>query len=147
MLYYDIRIASDRARFGFMFPRRGLIAEHGSAWILPRLVGMAHACDLLFSGQLIDAQEALAIGLVEPRRPARRRCSATCASMRSELATQSSPRSMRIMKRQLYTNQFVDLEASIREADAEMVACFSTHDFREGVASFVEKRAPRFTGR
>ena len=51
------------------------------------------------------------------------------------------------MKRQLYANQFVDLEASIREADAEMVACFSTDDFREGVASFVEKRAPRFTGR
>src|SRR6185295_6468418 len=51
MLYYDLRIASDRARFGTAFARRGLIAEHGSSWMLPRLVGMAHACDLLFSGR------------------------------------------------------------------------------------------------
>jgi enoyl-CoA hydratase/carnithine racemase len=146
MLYYDIRIASDRARFGFMFPRRGLIAEHGSAWILPRLVGMAHACDLLFTGRLIDAQEALSIGLVNRVVP-HDTLLGHVREYAQQLAAQSSPRSLRIMKRQLYTNQFVDLEASIREADAEMVACFSTHDFREGVASFVEKRAPRFTGR
>ena len=64
----------------------------------------------------------------------------------AELAAQCSPRALRITKRQLYTNQFVDLEASIAEADREQVACFSTADLREGLASFVEKRAPRFTG-
>src|SRR2546427_67458 len=64
MLYYDLRIASDRARFGTAFARRGLVAEHGSSWMLPRLVGMANACDLLFSGRMIDAPEALAMGLV-----------------------------------------------------------------------------------
>jgi enoyl-CoA hydratase/carnithine racemase len=146
MLYYDVRIASDRARLGFLFPRRGLIAEHGSAWILPRLVGMAHACDLLFSGRLVDAEEARAIGLVN-RVVQHDDLLPHVHDYARELAAKSSPRSTRIMKRQLYTNQFVDLGASIREADAEMVACFGTEDFREGVASFVEHRPPRFTGR
>ena len=146
MLYYDVRIASDRARIGFLFPRRGLIAEHGSAWILPRLVGMAHACDLLFSGRLVDAEEARAIGLVNRVVPHDDLLSHVRDYAR-ELAAKSSPRSIRIMKRQLYTNQFIDLGASIREADTEMVGCFGTEDFREGVASFVERRPPRFTGR
>jgi enoyl-CoA hydratase/carnithine racemase len=129
-----------------MFPRRGLIAEHGSAWILPRLVGIANACDLLYSGRLVSADEALRMGLVNRVVPH----DALLSHVRDyalELATQCSPRSLRIMKRQLFSNQFVDLEASIREADAEMVACFTTDDFREGVASFLERRAPRFSGR
>ncbi len=146
MLYYDVRIASDRARFGFMFPRRGLVAEHGSSWILPRLVGMAHASDLLFSGRLIDAEEAARIGLVNRVVP-HDTLLAHVHDYATELATRCSPRSIRIMKRQLYTDQFVDLEASLRVADTEMVASFGTEDFREGVASFVERRAPRFTGR
>jgi len=146
MLYYDLRFASDRARFGFVFPRRGLVAEHGSAWILPRLVGMANACDLLFSGRLIGAEEALAMGLVNRMVPH----DALLAHVREyarELATQCSPRALRIMKRQLWADQFGDLGASIRVADAEMLASFGSEDFREGIASFVERRPPRFTGR
>src|SRR5882724_1309921 len=145
MLYYDLRFASDRARFGFLFPRRGLIAEHGSAWILPRLVGMAHASDLLFSGRLVSAEEACAMGLVNRVVPHEDLLSHVRAYA-TELATQCSPRSLRIMKRQLHTNPSGDLAAAIREADGEMVACFGTEDFREGVASFVERRPPRFTG-
>ena len=145
MLYYDLRFASDRARFGFLFPRRGLIAEHGSAWILPRLIGMANACDLLFSGRLVSAEEALQMGLVNRVVP-HETLTAHVREYAAELAAQCSPRALRIMKRQLYTNQFVDLEASITEADRETVACYSTADLREGLASFVEKRAPRFTG-
>ena len=146
MLYYDLRFASDRARFGFVFPRRGLVAEHGSAWILPRLVGMANACDLLFSGRLVGAEEALAMGLVNRVVPH----DALLAHVREyarELATQCSPRALRIMKRQLWADQFGDLGASIRVADAEMLASFGSEDFREGIASFVERRPPRFTGR
>ena len=146
MLYYDVRIASDRARFGFMFPRRGLIAEHGSAWVLPRLVGMAHACDLLFSGRLVPAAEAERIGLVNRVVP-HDDLHAHVRAYAAELATSCSPRSLRIMKRQLCTNQFVDLAASMHEADTEMVASFGSGDFREGVAAFVERRPPRFTGR
>jgi enoyl-CoA hydratase/carnithine racemase len=146
MLYYDMRIASDRARFGTIFARRGLVAEHGSSWLLPRLVGMANACDLLYSGRIIDAQEALRMGLVNQVVP-HDSLSSHVREIALQMATHSSPRSLRIMKRQLYSNLFVDLEASIREADEEMVASFVTEDFREGVASFVQRRDPRFTGK
>lgn len=146
MLFYDMRIASDRARFGTVFARRGLVAEHGSAWLLPRLVGMHHACDLLFTGRLVDAEEALAMGLVNRVVP-HDDLVAHVRALAAEIATHSSPRSVRIMKRQLYTNLFGDLGESIREADREMVASFTAEDFREGVASFLQRRAPRFTGR
>jgi enoyl-CoA hydratase/carnithine racemase len=146
MLYYDIRIASERARFGFMFPRRGLIAEHGSAWLLPRLVGMAHAADLLYSGRLVSAEEALRMGLVNRVVPHDSLLSHV-REYAQELATLSSPRSLGIMKRQLLADQDRDLDTAITEADSEMVACFTTEDFREGVASFVQRRAPKFSGR
>ena len=71
----------------------------------------------------------------------------TVREIATEMATLCSPRSIRIMKRQLYTNLFTDLAASMEEADREMVASFATEDFREGVASFVQRRPPRFTGR
>ena len=146
MLYYDMRIASDRARLGTIFARRGLIAEHGTAWLLPRLIGMHNACDLLFSGRLIDAHEAARIGLVNRVVPHDDLLSEVRAMAR-EMAASSSPRSLRIMKRQLYGDLFKDLGESMREADAEMVRSFSSEDFREGVASFLQKRAPRFSGR
>ncbi|MBI3767423.1 MAG: enoyl-CoA hydratase [Deltaproteobacteria bacterium] len=146
MLYYDLRIASDRARFGTAFARRGLVAEHGSSWMLPRLVGMANACDLFFSGRMIGAEEALAMGLVNRVVPHDELLS-TVYDAATELATLSSPRSIAVMKRMLYGHQFTDLATATAEADAEMVASFPTADFREGVASFLEKRPPRFTGR
>jgi enoyl-CoA hydratase/carnithine racemase len=146
MLFYDMRIASDRARFGTVFSRRGLVAEHGTAWLLPRLVGMHNACDLLFSGRIIDAAEALRMGLVNRVVP-HENLLASVRETALELATLCSPRSLRIMKRQLYTDLFADLGASITKADREMVASFGTEDFREGVASFLERRPPRFSGR
>jgi len=146
MLFYDMRIASDRARFGTVFARRGLVAEHGSAWLLPRLVGMHNACDLLFTGRLVDAQEALAMGLVNRVVP-HDDLQAHVRDLAREIATQCSPRSIRIMKRQLWGDLAGDLGSSVREADREMVASFSTEDFREGVAAFLQKRPPRFTGR
>ena len=145
MLYYDMRIASDRARFGTIFSRRGLVAEHGSSWLLPRLIGMANACDLLYSGRFVTAQEALQMGLVN-RLVAHDDLMATVRDIATELATRCSPRSIRIMKRQLYGDLFTDLASSVQEADREMVASFTTADFREGVASFLQKRPPKFTG-
>ncbi len=146
MLFYDMRIASDRARFGTVFARRGLIAEHGSAWLLPRLVGMANACDLLFSGRLVTAAEALQMGLVNRVVPHDTLLQAV-REVALEMATLCSPRSLRIMKRQLYGSLFTDLGAAMHEADAEMVASFTTEDFREGVASFRQRRPPQFSGR
>jgi len=146
MLYYDMRIASDRARFTTAFARRGLIAEHGSSWMLPRLVGVAHACDLLFSGRIVDAAEAARMGLVNAVVP-HDELMARVRERATELATLSSPRSIAVMKRMLYSHQFTDLATATGEGDAEMVASFPTADFREGVASFLERRPPRFTGR
>ena len=146
MLYYDIRIASDRARFTTAFARRGLISEHGSSWMLPRLVGPAHACDLLFSGRVIDAPEAKAIGLVNAVVP-HDDLMPHVYERATELATLSSPRSIAVMKRLVYTHQFADLATASAETDTEMVRSFPSEDFREGVASFLEKRPPRFTGR
>jgi enoyl-CoA hydratase/carnithine racemase len=146
MLYYDLRIASDRARFTTAFARRGLISEHGSSWMLPRLVGPAHACDLLFSGRVIDAAEALAIGLINKVVPHDDLMSHVYERA-TELTTLSSPRSIAVMKRLVYTHQFTDLATASAETDTEMVKSFPSEDFREGVASFLEKRPPRFSGR
>jgi enoyl-CoA hydratase/carnithine racemase len=146
MLYYDMRFASDRARFGTIFARRGLVAEHGSAFLLPRLVGMHNACDLLYSGRLIDAREAHQMGLVN-RVVEHDRLLPEVRAYAQELARSCSPRSLKLMKRQLYGDLFTDLGASIRLADQEMVRSFGTEDFKEGVASFLQRRPPRFTGR
>lgn len=146
MLYYDVRIASDRARFTTAFARRGLISEHGSSWMLPRLVGPAHACDLLFSGRVVDAAHAKAIGLVNEV-VAHDDLLPHVYDRATELATLSSPRSIAVMKRLVYTHQFTDLATASAETDVEMVRSFPSADFREGVASFLEKRPPRFTGR
>ncbi|MCC6847910.1 MAG: enoyl-CoA hydratase [Deltaproteobacteria bacterium] len=146
MLYYDVRIASDRARFTTAFARRGLVSEHGSSWMLPRLVGPAHACDLLFSGRVIDAAEAKTIGLVNAVVPHDELLSHVYERA-TELATLSSPRSIAVMKRLVYTHQFTDLATASAETDREMLASFPSQDFREGVSSFLEKRPPRFVGR
>jgi enoyl-CoA hydratase/carnithine racemase len=146
MLYYDIRIASDRARFTTAFSRRGLVSEHGSSWMLPRLVGPAHACDLLFSGRIVDADEAKAMGLVNAVVPHDQLLSHVY-DRATELATLCSPRSIAVMKRLVYAHQFADLATASAETDDEMVKSFPSEDFREGVASFLEKRPPRFTGR
>ncbi len=146
MLYYDLRIASDRARFTTAFARRGLVAEHGSSWMLPRLVGMAHACDLFFSGRVIEAEEAATMGLVNRVVPHDQLMTQVYETA-TQLATLSSPRSIGVMKRMLYTHQFTDLASATSEADEEMLASFPSEDFREGVRSFLEKRRPNFTGR
>jgi enoyl-CoA hydratase/carnithine racemase len=145
-LYCDLRIAADTAVFTTAFSRRGLIAEHGVSWMLPRLVGLQHALDLLLSARKITAAEALTMGLVAQVRPAATLQEDVRAYARG-LADLVSPRSLRIMKRQLWEAQFQSLAEATAVANEEMQRSFSTEDFKEGVAHFVEKRLPRFTGR
>ena len=144
-LYCDLRFASDQARFSTAFARRGLIAEHGISWMLPRLVGVPCALDLLFSARLIDASEALRMGLVNRVLPQAELMVGVRAYAR-ELAAMVSPRSLRVMKKQVYEALFQTLGEATDVANVEMLKSFSSADFREGVAHFLEKRPPVFTG-
>jgi len=144
-LYCDIRFASDQAKFGTAFARRGLIAEHGISWMLPRLVGLANALDLLFSARMIDAQEALRMGLVSRVLPHDTFMDGV-RSYAVELASLVSPRSLRVMKKQVYDALFQTLAEAIDAGNQEMIQSFASADFREGVAHYLEKRPPAFTG-
>jgi len=145
-LYCDLRLASDASRFSTTFARRGLIAEYGMAWMLPRIVGIANALDLLFSARTIDAPEALRIGLVNRVLPQETFLEKVQESAQ-ELASTVSPRSLRIIKRQVYEAMSQPLAEAFDISVREMMACFRTEDFKEGVAHFVQKRPAAFTGR
>jgi enoyl-CoA hydratase/carnithine racemase len=145
-LYCDLRFASDAARFSTAFARRGLIAEYGMAWMLPRLVGHANALDLLFSARLIDAAEAFRMGLANQVYP-QDVFQEKVREYAAELAANVSPRSSRVIKRQVYDAMFQSLGEAFEIAEREMLASLQCEDFKEGVAHFVEKRAPVFTGK
>lgn len=145
-LFCDIRLASESARMGAIFSRRGLIAEYGISWILPRLVGLANASDILFSGRLVDAREAERMGLVS-RVIDDASFQAEVRAYAKELVRRASPRSIRVMKRQIWDDQLGTLAQSVDVALDEMHKSLASDDFREGVAHFLEKREPRFTGR
>ncbi|MFN3609450.1 MAG: enoyl-CoA hydratase [Hyphomonas sp.] len=145
-LFADLRYAAAEAKFTTAFAQRGLIAEHGIAWQLPRLVGEANALDLLFTARKFDGAEAETLGLVNKALPGGE-LMGFVGEVASHLATQVSPRSVAIMKRQIRESYFQTYAASLAVADAEMEGSFATHDFKEGVASFVERRAPAFTGK
>lgn len=145
-LYCDIRFSADTAKFTTAFSRRGLVAEHGISWLLPRLIGFANAADLLYSARVIKADEARAMGLVSRVIPAADFASEVAAYAHM-LATEVSPRSLREMKREIWNAQFQSLGQAIEAANGDMPSSFKSQDFKEGVAHFVEKRAPKFTGR
>lgn len=145
-LYCDLRWASDAARFSTAFARRGLIAEYGMAWMLPRLVGLPNAFDLLFSARTIDAAEALRMGLVNQVFPQDVFLDKVRENAR-DMASSVSPRSLRVIKRQLYDAMFQTLGEAFEVSEREMIASLQSKDFKEGVAHFLEKRAPIFTGK
>lgn len=145
-LYTDMRFAAESAVFTTAFARRGLIAEHGISWMLPRLVGQTAALDLMLSARKVKADEALRMGLVNQVCPDTELMDAVRAYA-EDLAANVSPRSMAVMKRQLYTTPFQNLEQAVEDGNREMLASFESEDFKEGVAHFVEKRPAQFTGR
>jgi len=142
-LFCDMRFASDRATFTTAFSRRGLIAEWGIGWTLPRLIGTAHALDLLLSGRKFDAAEADRVGLVNRVLP-HDELLPFVRSYAKELADNCSPTSMAIMKRQVYTSLTKGLGHAMTEAIALMLESFKREDFREGVQSYLDKRPPNF---
>ena len=145
-LYCDLRFAADNTVFTTAFARRGLIAEHGISWMLPRIVGHANALDLLMSARRVSSDEALRIGLVNRLYPPDQLREQTYAYAR-DLADFVSPSAIAVIKRQLYDVPFQTLAEATIDANREMVVALRGSDFREGVASFMEKRPPRFTGK
>ncbi len=144
-LFCDFRYMADGAKLTTAFARRGLIAEHGISWMLPRLVGPMNALDLLYSARTIETEEAERLGLVR-RLPAENFLQRV-QSIARELVTASSPRSIRVMKRQVFESYFQSLADAWAVADAEMIEAFRSEDFKEGVAHFIEKRRAVFLGR
>jgi enoyl-CoA hydratase/carnithine racemase len=145
-LYCDLRFAADNTVFTTSFARRGLIAEHGISWMLPRIIGHANALDLLLSARRVSSEEALRMGLVNRLYSPEKLREETYAYAR-ELADLVSPSAMAVIKRQLYDVPFQTLAEATIDANREMLIALRGADFREGVASFIEKRPPRFTGR
>jgi enoyl-CoA hydratase/carnithine racemase len=145
VLFTDLRYIAPAAKLTTAFAKRGLIAEHGMSFMLPRLIGLMPALDLLYSARVIDGTEAARLGLAnlvpvegfadEVRRIAR------------DIALNASPRSTAVIKRQVYDDLFRNLADSWKVADEEMHASFKSDDFKEGVAHYFEKRPPRFRGR
>ncbi|RPI06360.1 MAG: enoyl-CoA hydratase [Actinobacteria bacterium] len=139
----DIRFAAAGAKFTTAFARRGLIAEHGVSWVLPRLVGPARAMDVLLSGRVFLAEEALELGMVNRVCAPQALLDETIAYA-NDLAANSSPSSMAVMKRQIWAALSQSIVEATNEADSFMRQSLREADFKEGVASFVEKRPPQF---
>lgn len=140
----DIRICSENARFGFVYIRRGLVPDCGSTYLLPRLVGMAKALELMWTGDFIDAREAERIGFVNSVVPKEDLIGeATKLALRlasgPSIAIELIKLAVRKGMENTYENQ-LDFESRAQQL------CMTTDDFKEGVQSFLEKRDPRFTG-
>jgi enoyl-CoA hydratase/carnithine racemase len=139
----DLRIAAHSAKITTAFARRGLVAEHGISWMLPRLVGQARALDLLLSARVVLGDEAAALGLVNRAVEDGRAVAAALAYAR-ELARECSPASMAAIKRQVYADYDRTLPETVADANRLMLQSFTAPDFAEGVQSFIERRPPNF---
>jgi 2-(1,2-epoxy-1,2-dihydrophenyl)acetyl-CoA isomerase len=141
----DVRIASTAATFSQAFIKRGLHPDWGGTYFLPRAVGMAKACELIFTGEIIDAPEALRLGLVG-RVVAPEQLLPTARELARKIAA-GPPVAIRLAKRALYHNPETDLRAALEFETFAQNVCRDTDDAAEGIRAFVEKRPPVFRGR
>lgn len=141
----DVRIASPRARFAWNFVHRGLVPDTGAGtWLLPRLIGPAKALQLLYSGAFLSAEEALGIGYVSRVVETDDLMAAAQAEAESFLA--GSPFAIAKIKSLVYAGMERSIGEHMQANTADLAACFASNDHAEGVASFLEKREPVFTG-
>ncbi|NNE11631.1 MAG: enoyl-CoA hydratase [Ilumatobacter sp.] len=139
----DLRFAAEGAKFTVAFGRRGLIGEWGLSWTLPRLVGQSVALDLMLSSRIFLAEEAKELGVVDRVFAPDALMDQTLAYA-NDLATNVSPTSMAVMKQQIYTHPQLGIDEALADSIRLMEESVRRPDFKEGVASFVEKRPPNF---
>jgi enoyl-CoA hydratase/carnithine racemase len=141
----DLRYMAAGAKITTAFARRGLVAEYASAWLLPRLIGTMNAMDLLLSGRTVNAEEADRLGLVRliPAENFARQVQDTAAV----IANNCSPRSLAVIKRQVLDGYSQTLSEATRSSAMETFLSHASEDFKEGIAHYVERRSPVFTGR
>jgi 2-(1,2-epoxy-1,2-dihydrophenyl)acetyl-CoA isomerase len=141
----DIRIASETATFGPSFALIGLHPDWGASWLIPRLVGSARACELIFTGSMITAAEAENIGVVNRVVPLGELIPSVLEL--AEKMAKNPPGVLRLAKESIYRSLTSDLETAFTRENEVQVECFYSEDFLEGVTAFVEKRKPQFRGR
>lgn len=141
----DLRIASDRASIGQTFTRIGLHPDWGGTYFLPRLVGPAKALELIFTGEMVDAAEALRLGLFNRVVPHARLADETAALART--LADKPPLALAAAKRAIYASDGVGLAAMLDVELAHQLECFASDDAREGLNAFLEKRTASFCGR
>ena len=140
----DIRIASDKAKFAESFVKIGLVAGDGGAWLLPRVIGWAKASEMAFTGRMIDANEALACGLVS-RVVAPEALMDEARALAAQIAA-NPPHAVRMTKRLIRESRLASLSAILEASAAAQALCHTTRDHQEAVDAFFEKRAPQFDG-
>jgi enoyl-CoA hydratase/carnithine racemase len=142
-LLCDMRFVEKTAKFTTAFSQRGLVAEHGVSWMLPRLIGPGRALDLLWSARKFDGVEAQQLGLAE-RLCETGAAAAEAAGYIKQLAASAAPMSLMVMKQQVYRHLNMPLGESMRDTNKLMAESLKRDDFREGVRSFMERRPPQF---
>lgn len=142
-LMSDLRIAASDASFTTVFLKRGLIAEHGSSWLLPRLVGISRALDLLWMSDRIDAATARDIGLVDRISEPAELLDTACEYVR-RLAATAPPAAIAETKRLVYRHLGTDYVTALREAEVSQNRFVTAPDAIEGARAFIERRSPRF---
>jgi enoyl-CoA hydratase/carnithine racemase len=144
-LLCDVRLAAADAKMGFLFPRMGVMAELGSTFLLPRLVGLGRACELMFTGKQYPAAELERLGLVNHVVPGDELLAAATALAREMAAC--APLSLTLTRRALYQGLTATFDAQVRHEGYALEYLYRSRDHAEAVAAFKEKRAPRFEGR
>ncbi len=141
----DIRIAATSAKLNPGFAKRGIVPESGGTWLLPRMVGYAKAAEIAFTGRTLLANEALELGLLNGV-VADADLHESAREMAAEIAA-NAPLAVRAIKRMMRAAETETFEQNVHHVFLQLLPLFRTDDFREGVAAYMEKRTPDFTGR
>jgi enoyl-CoA hydratase/carnithine racemase len=141
----DIRIASDRSKLAAAFTRRGVLPESGGTWLLPRLIGWAKAAEIIFTGRTLSPEQCLELGLVNMVVPHDSLEKETRA-LAEEIAS-NAPLAVQASKRMMRAAMSEEFDDHVHHVFLQLLPLFQSKDFREGMASFLEKREPNFEGR